>query len=94
MAASQALPTIQVATRDKVLGAIHLKDVVKGGIKERFAQFRKMGIKTIMITGDNKLTAAAIAATGASNSGWAPDGNLPAEATLDWRTLIEAGADC
>jgi potassium-transporting ATPase ATP-binding subunit len=51
-----------VATRDKVLGAIHLKDVVKGGIKERFAQFRKMGIKTIMITGDNKLTAAAIAA--------------------------------
>jgi K+-transporting ATPase ATPase B chain len=51
-----------VATRDKVLGAIHLKDVVKGGIKERFAQFRKMGIKTVMITGDNKLTAAAIAA--------------------------------
>jgi len=51
-----------VATREKVLGAIHLKDVVKGGIKERFAQLRKMGIKTIMITGDNKLTAAAIAA--------------------------------
>jgi K+-transporting ATPase ATPase B chain len=51
-----------VATRDKVLGVIHLKDVVKGGIKERFAQFRKMGIKTVMITGDNKLTAAAIAA--------------------------------
>jgi K+-transporting ATPase ATPase B chain len=51
-----------VATRDQVLGAIHLKDVVKGGIKERFAQLRKMGIKTIMITGDNKLTAAAIAA--------------------------------
>jgi K+-transporting ATPase ATPase B chain len=51
-----------VATREKVYGAIHLKDVVKGGIKERFAQFRKMGIKTIMITGDNKLTAAAIAA--------------------------------
>ncbi len=46
-----------VATRDKVLGVIHLKDVVKGGIKERFAQLRKMGIKTIMITGDNKLTA-------------------------------------
>ena len=41
---------------------IHLKDVVKGGIKDRFAQLRSMGIKTIMITGDNKLTAAAIAA--------------------------------
>jgi K+-transporting ATPase ATPase B chain len=50
-----------VATRDKALGVIHLKDVVKGGIKERFAQLRKMGIKTVMITGDNKLTAAAIA---------------------------------
>jgi K+-transporting ATPase ATPase B chain len=41
---------------------IHLKDIVKGGIKERFAQLRKMGIKTVMITGDNPLTAAAIAA--------------------------------
>ena len=47
---------------EKVLGVIHLKDVVKGGIKERFAQLRKMGIKTVMITGDNQLTAAAIAA--------------------------------
>src|SRR5208282_513766 len=46
----------------EVLGVVHLKDVVKGGIKERFAQLRKMGIKTIMITGDNKLTATAIAA--------------------------------
>jgi len=45
-----------------VLGVIELKDVVKGGIKERFAELRKMGIKTIMITGDNRLTAAAIAA--------------------------------
>ena len=44
------------------LGVIELKDVVKGGIKERFAQLRKMGIKTVMITGDNPLTAAAIAA--------------------------------
>jgi K+-transporting ATPase ATPase B chain len=44
------------------LGIIHLKDIVKGGIKERFAQLRKMGIKTVMITGDNPLTAAAIAA--------------------------------
>ena len=41
----------------EVLGVVYLKDVVKGGIKERFAQLRKMGIKTIMITGDNKLTA-------------------------------------
>jgi potassium-transporting ATPase ATP-binding subunit len=46
----------------EVLGVAHLKDVVKGGIKERFAQLRKMGIRTVMITGDNKLTAAAIAA--------------------------------
>jgi K+-transporting ATPase ATPase B chain len=46
----------------EVLGVIHLKDIVKGGIKERFAQLRKMGIRTVMITGDNKLTAAAIAA--------------------------------
>jgi K+-transporting ATPase ATPase B chain len=53
---------LAVATRDKTLGVIHLKDVVKGGIKERFAQLRNMGIKTIMITGDNKLTATAIAA--------------------------------
>ncbi|AIR02301.1 potassium-transporting ATPase subunit B [Pluralibacter gergoviae] len=45
-----------------VLGVIALKDIVKGGIKERFAQLRKMGIKTVMITGDNRLTAAAIAA--------------------------------
>jgi len=44
------------------VGVIHLKDIVKGGIKERFAQLRKMGIKTIMITGDNPLTATAIAA--------------------------------
>ena len=46
----------------QVLGVIHLKDVVKDGIKERFAELRKMGIKTVMITGDNPLTAAAIAA--------------------------------
>ena len=51
-----------VADGIKVLGVIELKDVVKGGIKERFAELRRMGIKTIMITGDNKLTAAAIAA--------------------------------
>jgi K+-transporting ATPase ATPase B chain len=45
-----------------VLGVVHLKDVVKGGIKERFARLRSMGIKTVMITGDNPLTATAIAA--------------------------------
>ncbi|MBI4525642.1 MAG: potassium-transporting ATPase subunit KdpB, partial [Deltaproteobacteria bacterium] len=46
----------------QVLGTVHLKDVIKGGIKERFTRLRQMGIKTIMITGDNPLTAAAIAA--------------------------------
>jgi K+-transporting ATPase ATPase B chain len=51
-----------VADGREVLGVVQLKDVVKGGIKERFAQLRKMGIKTVMITGDNPLTAAAIAA--------------------------------
>ena len=51
-----------VAVGAKVLGAIHLKDIIKGGIKERFRELRQMGIKTIMITGDNPLTAAAIAA--------------------------------
>lgn len=51
-----------VAENDRVLGVIHLKDIVKGGIKSRFAQLRKMGIRTIMITGDNPLTASAIAA--------------------------------
>jgi K+-transporting ATPase ATPase B chain len=51
-----------VVRNNEALGVIHLKDIVKGGIKERFAQLRKMGIKTIMITGDNPLTAAAIAA--------------------------------
>jgi K+-transporting ATPase ATPase B chain len=51
-----------VACNNKGLGVIHLKDIVKGGIKERFAQLRKMGIKTVMITGDNPLTATAIAA--------------------------------
>ncbi|MCH8621473.1 potassium-transporting ATPase subunit KdpB [Undibacterium sp. TS12] len=46
----------------RIMGTVELKDIVKGGIKERFAELRRMGIKTIMITGDNKLTAAAIAA--------------------------------
>ena len=51
-----------VARNGECIGVVHLKDVVKGGIKERFSQMRKMGIKTIMITGDNPLTATAIAA--------------------------------
>ena len=46
----------------EVLGVVELKDIVKGGMKERFADLRRMGIKTVMITGDNALTAAAIAA--------------------------------
>jgi high-affinity K+ transport system ATPase subunit B len=50
-----------VADGRHVLGVIHLKDIVKGGIRERFAHLRAMGIKTVMITGDNPLTAAAIA---------------------------------
>lgn len=51
-----------VAEGRRALGVIHLKDIVKGGIKERFIELRRMGIKTVMITGDNPLTAAAIAA--------------------------------
>ncbi len=51
-----------VSEDSRVLGVIHLKDIVKGGMKERFAQMRVMGIRTVMITGDNPLTAAAIAA--------------------------------
>ena len=53
---------LAVADDSAVLGIIHLKDVVKGGIKERFAELRAMGIRTVMVTGDNPLTAAAIAA--------------------------------
>ncbi|MBP7146005.1 MAG: potassium-transporting ATPase subunit KdpB [Acidobacteria bacterium] len=53
---------LAVADNERVLGVIELKDVVKGGLKERFTQFRAMGLRTVMITGDNPLTAAAIAA--------------------------------
>ena len=52
---------LAVARNDKALGVIHLKDIVKGGIRERFEQMRSMGIRTVMITGDNPLTAAVIA---------------------------------
>ena len=61
LARKGATPLV-VAEDNRVLGVIHLKDIVKGGIKQRFAELRKMGIKTVMITGDNSLTAAAIAA--------------------------------
>ena len=53
---------LAVAADRKLLGVIHLKDIVKGGIRERFSELRRMGIRTVMITGDNPLTAAAIAA--------------------------------
>jgi len=53
---------LAVAKDGKLLGVIHLKDIVKGGIRERFATLRRMGIRTVMITGDNPVTAAAIAA--------------------------------
>jgi K+-transporting ATPase ATPase B chain len=60
--AMQGGTPLVVAEDRKPLGVIYLKDIVKGGIKERFAEMRQMGIKTVMITGDNALTAAAIAA--------------------------------
>jgi potassium-transporting ATPase ATP-binding subunit len=53
---------LAVARDGKLLGVIHLKDIIKGGIRERFAELRRMGIRTVMITGDNPMTAAAIAA--------------------------------
>ena len=60
IASSGGTPLV-VAENHRAMGVIHLKDVVKGGIRERFAQLRSMGIRTVMITGDNPLTAAAIA---------------------------------
>jgi len=60
--AKQGATPLVVAEGKNVLGVIQLKDIVKGGIKERFAELRRMGIKTVMITGDNPLTAGAIAA--------------------------------
>lgn len=62
MVASRGSTPLVVSKGDRVLGVIELKDIVKEGIREKFAQLRQMGIKTIMITGDNKLTAAAISA--------------------------------
>lgn len=60
--ANQGGTPLVVAKDHKILGVIHLKDIIKDGVQEKFADLRKMGIKTIMITGDNPLTAAAIAA--------------------------------
>jgi potassium-transporting ATPase ATP-binding subunit len=59
--ASSGGTPLMVAENQRAMGVIHLKDVVKGGIRDRFAQLRSMGIRTVMITGDNPLTAAAIA---------------------------------
>ena len=60
--AKRGATPLVVADGARVLGVVQLKDIVKGGIKERFDEMRRMGIKTVMITGDNPLTAAAIAA--------------------------------
>ncbi|MCU0224815.1 MAG: potassium-transporting ATPase subunit KdpB [Acidobacteria bacterium] len=62
LVAQRGATPLVVADGARVLGVIELKDIVKGGIKERFAELRRMGIRTVMITGDNPLTAAAIAA--------------------------------
>ena len=60
--AKQGSTPLAVAVDNKVLGIIHLKDIIKSGIRERFQELRRMGIRSVMITGDNPLTAAAIAA--------------------------------
>jgi K+-transporting ATPase ATPase B chain len=59
--ASKGATPLVVASSERVMGVVHLKDIVKGGLPDRFERFRAMGIRTIMITGDNPLTAAAIA---------------------------------
>src|SRR5262249_34389226 len=60
--ASQGGTPLVVSDDKHVVGIIHLKDIIKGGIRERFAEMRRMGIRTLMVTGDNPLTASAIAA--------------------------------
>lgn len=77
--ASKGGTPLVVAKNHKVLGVIYLKDIIKQGVKEKFADLRKMGIKTIMITGDNPVTAAAIAAEAGVDDFLAeatPDGKL------------------
>jgi K+-transporting ATPase ATPase B chain len=59
---TQGATPLVVVEGDRTLGVVELRDIIKGGIKERFAELRRMGIRTVMITGDNRLTAAAIAA--------------------------------
>jgi K+-transporting ATPase ATPase B chain len=61
MVATSGATPLLVATADRILGTVRLKDIVKGGMRERFDHLRAMGIRTVMITGDNRLTAAAIA---------------------------------
>src|SRR5262249_61080926 len=75
---------LAVASGGQMLGIIHLKDIVKSGIKERFAELRRMGIRTIMITGDNKLTAAAIAAEAGAD-------DFPAQATPEAKLQLIRG---
>jgi K+-transporting ATPase ATPase B chain len=62
MIANQGGTPLLVSDDNKIVGIVHLKDVIKGGLKERFVELRRMGIRTLMVTGDNPLTAAAIAA--------------------------------
>jgi K+-transporting ATPase ATPase B chain len=78
-----------VTENDEVLGIIHLKDVVKGGIKDRFADLRKMGIKTIMVTGDNPMTAAVIAAEAGVDDFYA--GQTPEDKLILIRKLQSEG---
>ena len=73
-----------VAEGKEALGVIRLDDIIKGGIKERFAELREMGIKTIMITGDNPLTAAAVAAEAGVD-------DFLAQATPRGKTGIDSG---
>ena len=83
--AKQGGTPLVVAEGKTVLGVIHFKDIVKGGIKERFAELRRMGIKTMMITGDNPQTAAAVAAE-AGVDDFLARGHSRSQAEIDPRT--------
>jgi K+-transporting ATPase ATPase B chain len=78
---STPLVVAEASSKARVLGVIELKDIVKGGIRERFAELRRMGIRTVMITGDNRLTAAAIAAE-AGVDDFLPEATPEAKLTL------------